>query len=188
MSGEPAPARRPARGKAAFTRGAFYAHLWLGVVFTIVLVAISVTGVLLNHKRGLGLMPDVAHSSDAPFRAALPLDALAAIALAAVDTADRSLARVDRMDVRPDDGLIKFRLRDAAITEVTIDLSTGAVLYVGARGDAFLEKVHSGEIFGARGVLLSDAAAVALVITLITGLWLWIHPRIPKGPVEERDA
>jgi uncharacterized iron-regulated membrane protein len=181
---EPAPARRhPAeRRKHKVTRGAFYAHLWLGVVFTIVLTAISITGILLNHKRGLALMPDVAPAPGAAFETALPLSRLAGIALAAVPPGDSLDVRfVDRMDVRPRDGFVKVRLRDAASTEVTVDLATGRILHVGPRGDVFLEKLHSGEIFGSRGVLLSDAGAIALVITLITGIWLWLMPKLRRG-------
>jgi uncharacterized iron-regulated membrane protein len=85
------------------------------------------------------------------------------------------------MDVRPRDGFVKVRLRDAASTEATIDLTDGRVLHVGGRGDAFLEKLHSGEIFGSRGLLLSDAAAIALIIALITGIWLWLAPRLPRA-------
>jgi uncharacterized iron-regulated membrane protein len=179
-----ASARRPPaeRRKHKLTRGAFYAHLWLGVVFTIVLTAISITGVLLNHKRGLGLMPDVVHGPDGELAAALPLSRLAAIALAAVPPRDSlDVGFVDRMDVRPSDGFVKVRLRDAASTEVTVDLTTGRILHIGQRGDAFLEKVHSGEIFGERGILLSDAGAIALVITLITGIWLWLVPKLRRG-------
>ena len=185
---EPAPTRRhPAeRRKHKLTRGAFYAHLWLGVVFTTVLTAISITGVLLNHKRGLGLMPDVAHTPGGAFATALPLSQLAGIALAAVPPGDSlDVGFVDRMDVRPRDGFVKVRLRDAASTEVTVDLTTGRILHIGARGDAFLEKLHSGEIFGSRGVLLSDAGAIALVITLITGVWLWLVPKLRRG---DRDG
>jgi uncharacterized iron-regulated membrane protein len=174
------------------TRVAFYAHLWLGVIFTIALIVIAVTGILLNHKRGLGLMPDVAHETEQPFAAALPLSRLAEIALdtveraaaASVEGADGALnavVDVDRMDVRPRNGFVKVRMRDASSTEVTVDLATGRVLHVGPRGDVFLEKLHSGEIFGGlRWVLLSDAAAVALVITLITGYWLWLAPKRPR--------
>lgn len=43
------------------SRGAFYIHLWLGVISTVALLSISVTGVLLNHKRGLGLKIGRAH-------------------------------------------------------------------------------------------------------------------------------
>jgi len=165
----------------------FHAHLWLGVIFTVALLVIAVTGILLNHKRGLGLMPDVEHESSRPFTEALPLARLAAIALEEVggaadgDAASHAAREVDRMDVRPRDGLVKVRLRDASSTEVTVDLATGQVLHVGARGDVFLEKLHSGEIFGGqRWVLLSDAAAVALVITLVSGYWLWLAPKLRR--------
>jgi uncharacterized iron-regulated membrane protein len=167
--------RRPQR----LSRAAFYAHLWLGVIFTVALVVIAVTGILLNHKRALGLMPDVADAPAAPFERALPLARLGEIAQQAVPNAPAG-ARIDRMDVRPRSGYVKVRLRDAASTEVTVDLVSGAVLHVGPRGDVFLEKLHSGEIFGGRGVLLSDAAAVALVITLVTGYWLWLAPKVER--------
>ena len=180
---ESRPPRRPERRRQHLTRGAFYAHLWLGIVFTVILTAISITGVLLNHKRGLGLMPDVVHSPTAAFGDALPLARLGEIALRAVQPgAPADFARIDRMDVRPRDGFVKVRLRDSASTEATGDLASGRILHIGPRGDAFLEKLHSGEIFGGRGVLLSDAGALALVVTLITGVWLWLAPKLRRGP------
>ncbi|MBM4193706.1 MAG: PepSY domain-containing protein [Gemmatimonadetes bacterium] len=174
------------------SRVAFYAHLWLGVASTVVLLAVSVTGILLNHKRGLGLMPEVDHAPTGSFNTTVSLERIAAAALAAApegtrdgwtpgDTAHPAL--IDRMDVRPRDGLVKVRLRDAASTEVTVDINTAAILHVGPRGDVFLEKLHSGEIFGGQPfVLLSDFGAVALIVTLVTGYWLWLAPRLIRGP------
>jgi uncharacterized iron-regulated membrane protein len=133
--------------------------------------------VLLNHKRGLGLMPEVEHSPSGEFTAALSLDDLARRALRAVGDSSTPQLSIDRMDVRPRDGLIKVRLRDRASTEVTLDLVSGAVLAIDARGDVFLEKLHSGEILGSQGILLSDAGAIALTLLLITGYWLWLRPR-----------
>ncbi len=164
-------------------RVAFYAHLWLGVIFTAALVVIAVTGIALNHKRGLGLMPDVANEPTAPLARALPIDSLANIALRSVDptaTPD-AVKAVDRMDVRPRDGYVKVRMRDAASTEVTVDLASGNVLHVGPRGDVFFEKLHSGEAFGGNWVLLSDAAAIALLVTLVSGYWLWLAPKLRMG-------
>lgn len=158
-------------------RFAFYSHLWVGVVFTVVLLVISITGILLNHKRGLGLMPEVDHVPSGEFTAALSLDELARRALREVGDSSSPELGIDRMDVRPRDGLVKVRLRNAASTEVTLDLSDGRVLNTDARGDVFLEKLHSGEIFGSQGILLSDAGAVALTVLLITGYWLWLRPR-----------
>lgn len=181
---------RPARGWTA-SRVAFYAHLWLGVLFTVVLLVIGVTGILLNHKRGLGLMPDVPNEPSAPFASSLPLARLAEVALAALPpeaadpNASPALAHVDRMDVRPRDGFVKVRMRDAASTEVTVDLGTGRVLHIGRRGDVFLERLHSGETFGDGWVLLSDAGAIALVVTLISGYWLWLAPK-RRRPTADR--
>jgi hypothetical protein len=158
-------------------RFAFYSHLWVGVLFTVVLLVISVTGILLNHKRGLGLMPEVANAPTGAFSASLSLGELGTRALNEVGDARPPEEAIDRMDVRPRDGLVKVRLRDPSSTEVTLNLADGRVLHVGARGDVFLEKLHSGEIFGSRGVLLSDAGAIALTLLLITGYWLWLRPR-----------
>ena len=173
-----------------FTRAVFYVHLWLGVIATVALVAISITGILLNHKRGLGLMPDVPHEPTAPFVAALPLERLAYMALDAAPAGSKKswkrgdavdIGLIDRMDVRPRNGFVKVRLRDKASTEMTVDLASGNVIHVGRRGDVFLEKLHSGEAFGGRMVILSDIAAVALVLTLITGYWLWLVPKLRRS-------
>ncbi len=157
---------------------------------TVLLMVISVTGVLLNHKRTLGLMPDVAHDPSAPFASALSLERIGAAAFAGVPADARGtwklgdpvdLAHIDRMDVRPRNGYAKVRFRDRRNTEATVDLASARVIHVGERDDVFLEKLHSGEILGDNFILLSDAAAIALVITLITGYWLWLVPRLTRG-------
>ena len=167
------PAHRQGRW---INRFAFYAHLWVGVVFTVALLSISITGILLNHKRALGLMPDVKNTSTSLFTNALPLAELAIRARAAAGPVIGN-TEVDRMDVRPDKGLVKVRFTDPASTEVTLDVFSGKSLHVGRRGDVFLEKLHSGETFGSNGILISDAAAIALTILLLSGYWLWLVPR-----------
>lgn len=172
------------------SRGAFYIHLWLGVISTVALIAISVTGILLNHKRGLGLMPDVPHEPTGAFTESVHLERLAHAALAAAPQEARKdwkpgdavdVGLIDRMDVRPRNGYVKVRLRDKASTEMTVDIASGKVLHTGRRGDVFLEKLHSGEAFGEAFIILSDIAAVALVLTLITGYWLWLVPKLGRA-------
>lgn len=171
------PSGRATRRRVrTFSRWTFYLHLWLGLLASGVVLLVSVTGILLNHKRPFGLMPDVSHSPSGPFAEALPLAELARRAEAAVGPAVAA-AGIDRMDVRPDDGLVKVRFEDRTVLEVDLDLNTGQVLHVGERNDVFLEKLHSGEIFGDGWVLLSDASAVALALLLLSGYWLWLFPR-----------
>ncbi len=138
-------------------------------------------------------MPEVDHEPSSAFSNSVPLHDLAAIALneaALRSGADREtiaggngdvdVGLIDRMDVRPRDGLVKVRLRDRAHTEVTVDIASGAVLHTGRRSDVFLEQLHSGEVFGGPFVILSDIAAIALLLTLITGYWLWLIPKLSK--------
>jgi hypothetical protein len=158
------------------------------VLATLLTLVLAITGVALNHKRALGLMPDPARPGPVALRDAPSLadfERLARVALAAgrqgadaVDVPARAGAiEIDRMDVRPGHGLVKVRFDDADVTEVTLALADGAVLHVGARGDVFMEKLHSGELFGDGWILLSDGAAVALLILTLSGLWLWLFPR-----------
>lgn len=189
------PRTRPARRR--LSRIAFYVHLWLGVLSTIALIAISVTGILLNHKRGLGLMPDVEHEPTGQLAAALPVERWAEAALAAAPAVSRpgwnpgdpvDIGLIDRMDVRPRSGYVKVRLRDKASMEMTVDLNSGEVIHTGRRADVFLEQLHTGEIFGGlRFVILSDIAAIALVLTLITGYWLWLVPKLARGQPARRE-
>lgn len=158
----------------------FHGHLWGGVLGSMAVVVVCVTGILLNHKRALGLMPDVENPSAQSLASSLPIHVLAARATEAAARGETPPA-VDRMDVRPGDGLVKVRFDDRAVTEVTLDLATGAVLHVGERNDVFLEKLHSGEIFGQHGVLASDAAALLLTLLLLSGYWLWLYPRRRLG-------
>ena len=181
----PAP-RAPTSGQLA-QRAMFYAHLWGGILFSVVLLMLAVTGILLNHKRELGLMPDPQHTATAPLTASLPIAELADRARAAAGLGEAD-APLDRMDVRPSKGLIKVRFDDPGFTEVTLDLASGAPIHVGQRSDVFMEQLHSGELLGGRWVLLTDAAAVALVLLLISGYWLWLAPRWRRRRAPRADA
>ncbi|HEX9565771.1 MAG TPA: PepSY-associated TM helix domain-containing protein [Gemmatimonadaceae bacterium] len=186
----PRPAKRAAGRRRTLSRVAFYLHLWLGVITTVALIVISVTGMVLNHKSGLGLMADVPYVPTAPFGQSISLERMAEAALRAApasatngwrpeDGVDLSL--IDRMDVRPRSGFVKVRLRDLASMEMTVDLASGRVLHTGRRGDVFIERLHSGEAFGSGMILLSDVAALGLVLTLLTGYWLWLVPKLGRG-------
>jgi hypothetical protein len=188
---EAGTATRPSRERRSYPRAAgkeplsprtrtlarwmFHTHLWLGILLTGITIILAVTGILLNHKRALGLMPDVPHQPSGEFAGALPMAELVTLAEAAAPAA--AAAGVDRLDVRPRSGIIKVRFRDDVVTEVTLDVNNGRLLHIGERNDVFLEKLHSGEIFGDNWVLLSDFAAAGILVLIISGYWLWLFPR-----------
>jgi hypothetical protein len=153
----------------------FHTHVWVGVLAAVLLVVVSVTGIMLNHKSVLGFQPD-AEAVEPGLDGALSLADLVRAAESAAGV-DAAAAGVDRMDVRPDDGYVKIRFADRVVTEVTVALRTGDVLQVGERNDVFIEKLHSGEIFGDGWILLSDALAVGLLVLLVSGTWMWLYPK-----------
>ncbi len=153
----------------------FFGHLWIGVTISFLVVMISVTGILLNHKRTLGLIPETPIKRAEAFKDALPLPKLAQLAQAAVPPEVAALG-IDRMDVRPGKGIIKVRFNDASVSEVTLALDDGTPLLTGQRNDSFLEQLHTGDAFGARGFLLSDLVGGALVLLLLSGFWVWLYP------------
>jgi hypothetical protein len=53
---------------------------------------------------------------------------------------------VERIDVRPEDGVAKVILHSR--TEVQVDLATGKVLQVGYRTSDFIETIHDFSILG----------------------------------------
>ncbi len=173
--GRPLLPERGSRNRL-LARAMFYVHLWLGVLAAAILLVVSVTGILLNHKKPFGLMPDISHPPIEDVSEVLPMSRLTSAAFEAVP-APVADTGIDRMDVRMDNGLVKVRFDDRTVTEVTLDLRTGEVLHIGVRNDVFLEKLHSGEVFGGAWVLLSDAGAVAVVLLLVSGYWLWLYPR-----------
>jgi uncharacterized iron-regulated membrane protein len=121
-------------------------------------------------------MPEVPNEPSGAFSEALGLSELASLAGSVVDSAIVR-AGIDRMDARPADGLVKVRYKDRRVTEVTLDINTGEVLGIGERNDQFLEKLHSGQIFGEMWVFVTDAGAIFLLGVMVSGYWLWLYPK-----------
>jgi len=175
-AGSSSPSPRRVRGPRRLARAVFYVHLWIGIPASVFILVLAITGISLNHKRALGLMPEVSHEPSGEFSSALPLSTLRRRAISAVPP-EVARSGVGRMDVRPGDGIVKVRFDDRRITEVTLDVVSGEVLRVGERNDQFLENLHSGGVFGDLWVLLSDAAAGVLLLLVVTGYWLWLYPK-----------
>jgi len=124
-------------------------------------------------------MPDVSNAPSTLFTNAMPLAELAIRARAAGGPVAGN-TDIDRMDVRPSDGLVKVSFSDPASTEVTLDIYSGKTLNVSGRRDVVIRKLHWGEVFGKGGILLGDAAAIALTLLLTGGYWFWLGSRWRK--------
>ena len=176
-------------------------HVWLGLLTAVGVLAVSVTGILLNHSASFGWgqdgPPPVSGSGD--LADAAPINDLLKAAL--TESVDRdvrvinelgavSLASgpgdIERAVFRPRTSTAQVRMKDPVHTEVTLDWTTGEVLDVRARHDVRLDHLHSGEAFGQRAVIVTDVVATTLVILVIGGTAIWLRRLIRRRPAHGR--
>lgn len=154
-------------------------HYWL-TAFTLVTVAmVAITGVLLSLKKDFDVLQPPTAAASAPGLPATPLDRLLEGIAAEPGRDALDWRDVDRIDVRPGDGLAKVILNDR--TEYQVDLNTLEVLQTGYRTSDFLETLHDFSILGDWGkYLLSLPTGIALLVLWGTGAYMFIKPMLVK--------
>ena len=86
---------------------------------------------------------------------------------------------IDRLDVRPDKGIVKVRARNR--WEIQIDASSGEVCQVSYRRSDLIETIHDGSFFhplAKLGIFLP--AALVLFILWATGIYLFVLPYLSR--------
>lgn len=158
---------------------------------------VAITSVLLGWKKHSGdyLMPETRRGTAIDLNQWMPLHQLDSIALAAFSSsfATEPTPEIDRMDVRKDDGIVKFTFKEN-FKEVQLDGATGDVLNVGVRRSDFIESIHDGSVLdeyfgtgsGVMKLVYSTIMGLGLLIFTITGFWLWYGPKRMKNIKKKR--
>jgi len=160
-------------------------HRWTGASLFVLFLFISITGLLLGWKKDSKgyLLPNTQKGSSAVATDWLPLAQLQDRAVFCIDSLNNQLApSVDRMDVRPGKGIVKFTFKEH-YHELQLDLSTGALLSFGKRRSDLLEQIHDGSIIDRQlgwsffKLLYTTISGLALLTFTVTGFWLWYGPK-----------
>ena len=154
-------------------------HLIGGIVVAAYVILLSVTGVLLNHKRELGLMIEPVKILESESVARRTPNALAIIVDAGLRQrqSERPEVTVDNLrfvDYRPLSGYAKLRFKDE--WEVIVDVYDSRIFSSSERRDVWVEQLHSGLLFGEGWTILSDAGAVMLILLSVNGIYLMALP------------
>jgi uncharacterized iron-regulated membrane protein len=97
------------------------------------------------------------------------------------------LDEVNRLDVRPDKGVVKACLKSN--WEAQIDLGTSKILQIAYRRSDWIESIHDGSIFGDVVKLgLFFPAAIGLVLLWLGGMWMWLYPFLGRRRVRRTKA
>ena len=115
----------------------------------------------------------------------LTIDSLQKLAVQYLhDSVDSKLSEeLDRIDIRPAKGIVKFVFIDH-YWGLQIDCTSGKLLLIEKRSSDFIEDIHDGtildKIFGTdeKSMLgYTTIMGISLFMLTVTGFWLWYGPK-----------
>ena len=153
-------------------------HHWVGISVVLFMLITSITGILLGWKKNVTLLqPVTLKGASTNPQQWVSFNDVATSALQAIDSVVGRTIEIDRMDVRPDIGIIKVTFKEG-YWETQIDAATGKVLSVAQRHADWIEHIHDGSIISEGFKLLyTNYIGLGLLTLSITGFWLWYGPR-----------
>lgn len=152
---------------------------------------IAITTLLLGWKKHSGdvIMPQTRDGTSANLQEWISLDRLHIMAVDSIGAylPNQSPFVLDRMDVRKDDGVIKFSFKNN-YREIQLDGATGQVLSIGTRRADLFEAIHDGSIldtlfntkYGQFKLIYTSVMGTGLLLFTVSGFWLWYGPKRMK--------
>ena len=163
-------------------------HRQTAIVLMLAFFVMATTGILLGWKKNAGslLLAPTQTGTSANLDEWLPISQLAEAATAYMRDSipgDKSSV-VDRIDVRPSKGIVKFTFTEH-YTGLQVDGATGRILLVEQRRSDLIEHIHDGtladRIFpnhsGWFKLVYTTIMGLALLLFVITGFWIWAGPK-----------
>ena len=154
-------------------------HHWGSIAIAVPLAIVLVTGVLLLLKKDLPwIQPPTVNGEEKGI--SLELDQILSVARTVPEAEIETWADIDRLDVRPNKGMLKVRAENS--WEIQMDANSGAVLQVAYRRSDLIESIHDGSFFGDYAKLwVFLPSALALIGLWVTGMVLFLRPRLVKA-------
>lgn len=151
-------------------------HYWTSLPLLVTVFVIAVTGSMLALKKDFDALQPPTRTGSRPGDLSRPLGDITTAASRAIGTADGD---VERIDVRPGDGIAKVVFRSR--TEVQVDLASAKVLQVGYRTSDLIETIHDFSILGGWAkYLLSFGSGLAILGMAATGGYLFVLPMLVR--------
>lgn len=172
--------------QAKWIRWFRWLHRKIAIFLFVFFLVISITGILLGIKKQTGLLAPTKKGVSTDLSTWLSMDSLQKNAIRFMrDSVPGNLStEVDRIDVRPDKGIVKFTFKDH-FQGLQLDGTTGQLLLIEKRRSDFIEKLHDGsildKIFGTRNdqvkISYTVIMGLSLFMLIVTGMWLWYGPK-----------
>ena len=156
-------------------------HKWTGLGLAAVLSVTSVTGfMLLIKKRAAWIQPPTITGAAGEPKDFISTAELFDIVFEQGHADFQSLDDIDRIDMRPGKRVLKVQ-SEHNHSEMQVCAVTGEILHVATRRSDFLEDLHDGSFFAEWvHAWFMPLVAVALLFMIMSGLWLWIEPKLRR--------
>ena len=149
-------------------------HKWASIIIAIPLLVVLVTGILLLVKKEFSYIQPatVKGQGNSP---SISFEQIFDVAQSVKSAEINTWRDINRLDVRPDKGVIKVRSENSV--EIQIDSKTADILHVAVRRSDFIESIHDGTFFEKNANLwLMLPVAIASVVISITGIIMFFLP------------
>ena len=174
---------RPSKSRRWLNKWSRKLHRWGSVATAVPLLIVLVTGILLLLKKEIGWIqpPTAAGPAGDPL---VGFDAILAAVAAVPEAAVAGWGDIDRLDIRPDEGVAKVQCDSGY--EVQVSTVTGDVLHTARRRSDLIAAIHDESWFHdlAKLWVFLPSAVIVLVLWL-SGMWLWLMPHLRskrRGP------
>jgi uncharacterized iron-regulated membrane protein len=160
-------------------------HRWGAVLVAAPFLLVLVSGLLLQVKKQVAWVqpPTKKGKGKAP---TVSMDAILSAAKSVPEAGVSSWDDIDRLDVRPKDGVVKVQCKNRY--EVQVDFQTGEVVQVAYRRSDFIESLHDGSWFGDAAKLYVFLPVAVVVLSLwATGMYLFVLPHAVKWRRRRKD-
>lgn len=169
----------------SFARWTRKLHRHASILFFAPMLVVIVTGLLLQLKKELAwIQPPTAKSAGGD--PTISMDQILVAARSVEEAKIETWDDIDRLDVRPDKGLVKVQPKHADY-EIQVDTKTGAVLQVALRRSDLIESLHDGSFFHDNvklGLFLPNG--FILLFLWASGMILWYLPFSMRRAAKKR--
>lgn len=159
-------------------------HRWGAILIALPFLIVLVSGLFLQVKKEFGWIQPPTQSGTAS-GVTLTFDEVLGTARSIPELEAAGWGQIDRLDVRPDDGIIKIRGTNG--WEAQIDAHTAEILSVAKRRSDLIESIHDGSWFHDKAKLwIFLPTAIVVTILWITGIYLVAVPYFARRQNRKR--
>jgi hypothetical protein len=161
-------------------------HRWGALAVALPFLVVIASGLLLQLKKQVPWIQPHEQKGSGP-ETSLTLPRILAISQGVPEAQIQVWTDIDRIDVRPDKGLLKVIAKSR--WEIQVDLGTGQVLQVAYRRSDLIETLHDGSFFHANVKLFLFLPVGVIVLGLwTTGIYLFVLPYLARKKRKDRQA